>query len=194
MENHPKTALVFLSEGFEEMETVAPIDLMRRTGVEVTVAACGKSLEVTGRSGIRICADILLDTLEKRDFDCLVVPGGPGCSALAENEMVLERIREQASAGRLIGAICAAPTVLARAGVLEGKAFTAHFSVHEKLPQLLPDRLVVVDGFVITSRGAGTATDFALALIAHLEGEVTARVVARNICWPHKLDCRPGPA
>ncbi len=154
MEDHPKTALVFLSEGFEEMETVAPIDLMRRTGVEVTVAACGNSLEVTGRSGIRMFADTLLDTLEKRDFDCVVVPGGPGCSALEENEKVLERIREQASAGRLVAAICGAPTVLARAGILEGKAFTAHFSVHEKLPQLLPDRLIVVDEHIITSRGA----------------------------------------
>ena len=177
-----KSAMVFLVDGFEEMEAIAPIDLMRRAGIEVTVAALGANREVTGRSGISMNADRSLASVTKRDFDCLVLPGG----RLAEDERVLARVREQVASGRLVGAICAAPTVLARAGVLNGRSYTAHFSVAEMRPDLIADRAVVADDGIVTSRGAGTATEFALALITRLTGETRAREVAESICY------RPG--
>lgn len=191
-----KTALVLLHEGVEEMEFVAPVDILRRGGVEVTVAAAGKHLAVTGRSGLRIKADVLLiDALysPQAAWDLLVIPGGPGIGALRKNPLALEAVRRHT--GRLIGAICAAPLVLLDAGLLDagGSAapYTAHPATLAELPAADAAQPVVISTSgsttLVTSRGAGTATRFALALLEQLtggtEGKKLANSVAAAICF-----------
>ena len=178
-----KRVLLLLADGFEEIEAVAPIDILRRAEVDVTVAAVGGNLTVTGKTDITVTADCLLADRKHDAFDALVLPGGPAAMSLKENPEVLDLVRTSFSRGLVVGAICAAPTVLQKAGVLEGKSYTAHFSVAEELPEIRPEA-VVTDGTVITSRGAGTAVDFGLALVAALRGEETASAIAEAICKP----------
>lgn len=176
------TLLTLLAEGFEEIEAVVPIDLLRRAGVNVTTAALGSALSVTGRSGLTFQADTPLDAIVGRTYDALFLPGGPGVRLLRADARVRPLVQEQAAAGRWLAAICAAPTVLLDAGVLQGRRHTAHFSVAAELPHLLPHERVVVDGRLVTSRGAGTAQDFALELIARLFSPEKAAEVAQSIC------------
>jgi protein deglycase len=179
------TVLAILAEGFEEIETVTPIDLLRRAGATVTIAALGEGIHVTGRSGIILHADTTLGAIESggaRDFDCLFLPGGPGVKHLRADPRVRAFALRQHAAGRWLAAICAAPTVLHDAGLLAGRRYTAHFSVAAELPDILASERVVVDGHFITSRGAGTAQDFALVLIEKLFSPERAHEVARSIC------------
>lgn len=175
------TVLVPLAEGFEEIETVTPVDLLRRAGAEVTVAALG-SLDVTGRSGMTLRADATLASVESREFDVIVLPGGPGVKHLRADSRVRPLVQRHAAAQRWIAAICAAPTVLHDAGLLAGRRYTAHFSVANELPAILAEERVVVDGLLITSRGAGTALDFGLTLVAKLFSSAKSVEVARAIC------------
>jgi 4-methyl-5(b-hydroxyethyl)-thiazole monophosphate biosynthesis len=177
-----KTALVVLTDGFEEIEAVCPIDLLRRAEVEVVVASRTGSLNVRGRSGVTFVADSLLEGVGERVFDLIVLPGGPGTDSLRGDERVLALVKAQVDAGRMVGAICAAPTVLLDAGVLRARRVTAHFSVADELPGLLEKERVVVDGAIITSRGAGTSIPFALALVEKLCGYNKALQIAHAIC------------
>ncbi len=177
------TVLVILPEGFEEIEAITPIDLLRRAGAEVTIAALTENIHVTGRSNIIVHADTFLASVRTETFDLVMLPGGPGVINLRSDPRVAELVRQQASAGRWLGAICAAPSVLHAAGLLEGRRYTAHFSVAKELQHTLSDERVVVDGKLITSRGAGTALDFGLALVEHLfsaqkASEVRAAIAA----------------
>lgn len=174
-----KRVLCILENGFEEIETVAPVDLLRRAGLEVVMAGV-RSLTPTGRSGITIQADALLEEIDLNGFDVLFLPGGPAVMELRKNPQVLDLIRSYAEQGKMIAAICAAPLLLKDAGILEGKAFTAHFSTQAELPSTTGES-VVEDGNLITSRGAGTAVEFGLALIAKLQGEAAATEVSKAI-------------
>jgi protein deglycase len=178
-----KTALVILTDNFEEIEAVTPIDILRRAEVAVTVASRTGSPSVKGRSGITIVADCLLDDAlaDGKAYDLLVLPGGPGHVALRKDERVLNLVRKQVESGKLIGAICAAPTVLKDAGVLKGRRITAHFSVLEELPNMLQKEDVVIDGTIVTSRGAGTSVPFALSLVEKLCGYEKALKIAHAI-------------
>lgn len=176
------TVLVPLPEGFEELEAVAPIDLLRRAGAEVVIASLGNEGTVIGRNGIRVVADTTLAAVEKQTFDCLLLPGGPGVKHLRADRRVVDLVRRQSSEGRWIAAICAAPTVLKDAGLIPGVRFTAHPSVASELPGLLSDQRVVRDGRIITSRGAGTAIEFGLEVISALCGPAAAQTVSTSIC------------
>jgi 4-methyl-5(b-hydroxyethyl)-thiazole monophosphate biosynthesis len=176
------TVLVILAEGFEEIEAVTPIDILRRAGAEVTVAALGEGIHVTGRSGLTLHADTTLAAAEGSLFDCVVLPGGPGVSRLRADPRVARYIKQQRERNGWIAAICAAPVVLKDAGVLEGRRHTAHFSVAAELPAALLGERVVADGRMITSRGAGTAADFGLMLVEKLFTREKASDVARSIC------------
>ena len=176
------TVLAILPEGFEEIEAVTPIDLLRRAGVEVTVAALGKEIHVAGRTGITLHADTPLAALPEKAFDLLFLPGGPGVKHLRGDPRVGSLVQKQHAAGRWIAAICAAPTVLNDAGLLAGRRYTAHFSVANELPHILADQRVVVDGKIVTSRGAGTALDFGLVLVERLVSAAKAREVAESVC------------
>lgn len=176
------TVLAILAEGFEEIEATAPIDLLRRAGAEVTVAALGESLHVTGRSGLTMHADTTLAAVAAGDFDCVFLPGGPGTKHLRADPRVRALVTRQHAGGRWLAAICAAPTVLHDAGLLAGRRYTAHFSVSSELPDILSQERVVADGRLLTSRGAGTAVDFGLLLVEKLFSPKKARDVATAIC------------
>jgi 4-methyl-5(b-hydroxyethyl)-thiazole monophosphate biosynthesis len=170
-----------LAPGFEEIETVTPIDLLRRAGAEVIVASVNGEPSVTGRSQITLRADAALADVANEDFDLLIVPGGPGVKALRADGRPAKLAEAFHRSGKVVGAICAGPTVLKDAHLLENRRFTAHFSVYEELPDALAEERVVRDGEILTSRGAGTAVDFGLALVQALFGAEKSSEVAQAI-------------
>lgn len=175
--------LCLLFPGFEEIETLAPVDLLRRAGASVVLASLQGEPWVTGRCQVTVRADAALAAVEGDPFDLLLLPGGPGVKAVRADGRAAALARRFAEAGRPVAAICAAPTVLADAGLLTGRRYTAHTSVHAELPDALPGERVVEDRQVITSRGAGTALEFGLALVRLLFGEARAREVAEAILY-----------
>ncbi|RRJ97545.1 DJ-1 family protein [Opitutaceae bacterium TAV4] len=176
------TVLAILPEGFEELEAVAPIDVLRRAGAQVTLASDTDNLRVTGRNQLTLQADFPLSFVSETLYDLLLIPGGPGVKNLRANTRVRECVLRHHQHHKWIAAICAAPTVLADAGLLTGRRYTAHPSVASELTCLLPDQRVVVDGNIITSRGAGTALDFGLKLVEVLFNPYAAQEIARSIC------------
>jgi protein deglycase len=176
-----KRILCLLGTGFEEIEAITPIDVLRRAGAKVTLAAVGDEMLVKGRSGITVQADVLLANVSPDDFDVLLLPGGPGVKALREDGRPAQLAARFHAAEKVVAAICAAPTVLHDADLLSGKRFTAHFSVHGELPTALGDERVITDGFLTTSRGAGTALDFSLELVRRLYGQERADEIAASI-------------
>ena len=175
------TVLVILADGFEEIEAVTPIDILRRAGAEVTVAALGDGIHVTGRNGLTMHANTTLTAATGTLFDCVMLPGGPGVSKLRDDPRVLDLVRKQDERGGWIAAICAAPVVVKSAGILDGRRHTAHFSVGPELPHALLNERVVVDGRMVTSRGAGTALDFGLVVVEKLFSTDLAAEIARSI-------------
>lgn len=174
-----KRVLCLLADGFEEIETIVPVDLLRRAGVEVVIAAL-QGTGATGRSGIHMSADVSLADVMDSEFDMLLIPGGPGVAGLREDGRAAVLAAAFESAGKPVAAICAAPLVLLDAGLLDGRRFTAHRSVRDMLVAALDDH-VVTDGNLITSRGAGTALDFGLELITRLAGQAVAEKVSADI-------------
>lgn len=177
------TILTILPEGFEELEAVAPIDLWRRAGFNVTVAALGSRKLVTGKNGITLEADRLMGAVGPNTvFDLLFLPGGPGVAKLRESPEVREMVGQQFALGGWIAAICAAPLVLKDAGLLDGKRYTAHPSAQTELTDIIESEPVVVDGKLITSRGAGTAVIFALKAIELMGSPELSAEIALSIC------------
>ena len=174
--------LVPLAEGFEEIEAITVVDLLRRAGIEAHTAAL-VGLQVTGSHGITVTADLALDAVSADDYDMIVLPGGmPGADHLKRDARVISLLQEFAAAGRYTAAICAAPGVLAHAGLLDGRAATSFrgFLDAGSAPDIrLRTDAVVIDGKVVTSRGPGTAIEFGLALIELLRG-VPAREQVRS--------------
>lgn len=175
-------ALVLLFDGVEELEAIAPVDCLRRAGVETTLASTGPSTRITGRNGIQLVADCLLGDCGEECHDLILIPGGPGHASLLENPLVIDLLKSHHASGKLVGSICAGPVVLQRAGILEGKQFTSFPATEDILPGRDPDQAVVRDGNVITSQGAGTALQFALALVEALCGAQVQGEVAASIC------------
>ncbi|MDR2884339.1 MAG: DJ-1/PfpI family protein [Deferribacteraceae bacterium] len=171
MEAEMANALLILADGFEEVEAITPIDLLRRAGVDVTVAAL-KGMEAIGGHSIVVSADVELKSVLNKHFDMLILPGGGGGTAkLAASEEVLNLLRKYEKEDRYIAAICAAPTVLAKAGVAKDIPVTSHPCGEGAFaPELYTKERVVVSGKVITSRSAGTAMDFSLELVKVLAG------------------------
>ena len=176
------TVLTLLADGFEEIEAMAPIDLLRRAGAEVVVAGLGEGIHVTGRNGVTMHADTNLNAVEQTMFDCLFLPGGPGTKQLRSDPRVRPLVLRHHADGRWLAAICAAPTVLQDAGLLTGRRYTAHFSVANELPPLLGGERVVTDGRILTSRGAGTAVEFGLLMVEKLFSAEKSREIADSIC------------
>jgi 4-methyl-5(b-hydroxyethyl)-thiazole monophosphate biosynthesis len=168
-----KCVLVPLATGFEEVEAVAIVDVLRRAELPVTVAGLSPS-PVVGSHGIGVATDGELGALDLSRVDALVLPGGmPGTTALMADERLIALIQRLVAAGRPVAALCAAPRVLHRAGVLEGLEVTAHPSARRQLTgaQVRDEPRVVVargagGGAVVTSQGPGTALEFALELVS----------------------------
>ncbi len=166
--------LVPLANGFEEIEAISIIDVLKRAGIDVTVAGLN-SIEVVGAyAKIPMKTDTLLENINIEEYDMMVLPGGlPGAEYLAKSDLVKKYINILNEKGKYVGAICAAPWALKEAGVLEGKKHTNYPGFEEKtgVEGYVSDQKVVVDGNVLTSRGPGTAICFALEIVKHLKGE-----------------------
>ena len=174
-----KTVLVALADGFEEIEAVTIIDILRRAGVEVIVAGVGKR-EITGAHEITVGAEVLLEQYQGLP-DAVVLPGGmPGAKNLKESEALKDLLSKMKKANKLIGAICASPAVvLASQGLLDGKKATCYPGFENELgPKVtFSQERVVRDGQIITSRGPGSALEFSLELVKELVGPAAAEKV-----------------
>lgn len=179
--------LVPLAQGCEELEAITIIDLLRRAGIEVVTAGLDDN-PVTASRGVKLIPDTSIQQVENDDFDMLVLPGGqPGSDHLSDNEQIIKIIQRLAAENRFISAICAAPRVLARAGVLDGKRATCYpgsLDSFELSSTDITNESVVIDGKIVTSRGPGTAMDFALTLIEQLVGTDAKSKVEDPLCRP----------
>ncbi|RMH50366.1 MAG: DJ-1/PfpI family protein [Zetaproteobacteria bacterium] len=178
--------LVPFTEGFEEIECLSVVDVLRRAGVSVTLASLdGRS--VTGRSQVTVEADAALDDLLEEEWSMVVLPGGlPNAFILRDDARVRDLVRRTSAAGREVAAICAAPLALAAYGVVGDRRVTSYPGTGDALREAAPDAVycddaVVEDRHLITSRGPGTALAFALRLVARLCGEEKAREVREEL-------------
>lgn len=178
---------IILAEGFEEIEALSPADILRRGGVEVKLASVQDKV-VTGSHGIKVEADCLISDIVPEESEFIVIPGGlRGVMNLLASDKVDELLRNAYAAGKPVGAICAGPRVLAKAGILDSKRATCYPGVEAQVTEvcsavMTQEAPVIVDGRVITSRAAGTACDFGLAILAYLRGADAAEKV-RAAIW-----------
>ena len=185
-----KKVLIFLADGFEEIEGLTPADLLRRGGLEVTTVSIMGRRTVTGRSRIPVEADCLFETCRIDEADALGLPGGmPGVTYLSEHQGLAEALKEAAKKGKLVCAICAGPTVLGGLGLLKGQKATCYPGCESGLTgaDLSTDE-VVESGSFITSRGAGTAIPFSLKIIERLTDRGNSARVAQSIVFCDRVD------
>ena len=173
-------ALVILAEGFEEIEAVTIIDVLRRADVEVVGASLGDT-RVRGAHALTMEADCRLDAVLGESFDAVILPGGmPGSKNLRDDPRVLDCVRRQQQSGHYFGAICAAPIVLEAAGVLKGKQATCYPGYELPSARFSKER-VVRDDKLVTSRGPGTAIEFALEWVSLLVGPDSAKRIRESM-------------
>jgi len=167
-----KSVLVPLANGSEDLEAVTVLNILRRAGIEA-VSASLDGQPIRGSRGTLLIPDTSLDEALKRDFDMVVLPGGqPGTNNLKADARIIKLVQHMAADGRYVCAICAAPSVLATAGLLDGKRATSFPGSLDAFPEVSHQaQAVVEDGKLITSRGPGTAMDFALTLVERLVGK-----------------------
>lgn len=171
---------LFLATGFEEVEALAPVDILRRADIEVQLISVSGEKVVTGSHGIAVTADGLFEETDFSDGELLVLPGGmPGTLNLEAHPDLAELLRFNFQNGKMLAAICAAPMVLGKLGLLNGHRATCYPSYEEfLLGAEFSEERVVVSQNIITSRGAGTAMEFGLALVEKLKGEDVAKKLA----------------
>jgi len=176
--------LVPLAKGFEEIEAVSIIDVLRRAGIEVLVASLDKISLVKGANGISVESDMYIEDIDSNTLDMIVLPGGwDGTYALADDENVQRILQEMDSKGKNIAAICAAPYALNKAGVLK-QNFTCYPSVEEQIREegYQGDKAMVVeDENIMTSRGPATAICFALEIVKKLKGDETYEMLKSGL-------------
>jgi len=176
------TALIPLTPGFEDIEAVTIVDVLRRGGVTVTTAAIGDTLEVESAHGITMRADAMIADVADADYDAIVLPGGPGTPALAECQPLVDLLARQNAEQRLICAICAAPLVLCNLGLVDPELHvTCYPACTPELDRKCADAPVVTDGNVITGQAPGSALLFALVVLQTLMGEPMAQKIARGL-------------
>lgn len=175
-------ALIILAHGFEEIEAVAVIDILRRAEIEVTVAGLAYPV-VTSARHLQVVADGLLSEVSSQLFDVLILPGGePGTTYLEASPLVAEVVLKHYRAGKIVAAICAAPRILFGLGLLDGRRVTCFPSVQDQLStaKIIRDS-VVEDGTIITARDAGASIRFALKIVAKLRGDDFAVALGARI-------------
>lgn len=172
--------LIPLVDGFEEIETFTIVDVLRRAGIEAITAGLSGNI-VQGAHGVKVYADDRMIDTNIDKFDAIVLPGGyPGYQNLMRSQAVNLALHEFAKKGKLIGAICGAPLVLAKAGLLKDRRATVYPGMEKELDMPRDDR-VVIDKNIITSQGPGTAMEFAIALVRKLVGESKAEEVKKQL-------------
>lgn len=177
--------LIPLATGFEEIEALSIVDILRRAEIEVVVAGLIPG-PVSGAHNITVVPDAIIESINAGVFDMIVLPGGqPGTDNLNADPRIHALLKEFAAKNKLIGAICAAPIVLAAAGVLNGKKATCYPTYIDRLTGgIYENDSVVCDGTIITSQGAGTAISFGLALVARLTSQATADSISESMLVP----------
>lgn len=180
-------AIIFFADGLEECEALITVDLLRRAGVEVTIASVMGREEVIGAHKIAIRCDTLAESLDLSAADAVILPGGlPGTDHLYASDLVKSTVQAYADAGKLVAAICAAPTVPGRMGLLQGKRATCYPGCEDGLLGAdYTDAETVRDGNFITGSSLGAAIPFALSIIAYLEGQETSDNVRKSIVYRH---------
>ncbi len=176
---------VFTADGFEEIEGLTVVDLMRRAGAQVQMVSISDGLAVKGSHGIEIKADTFFDDVDFDQADLLVLPGGmPGTLHLGEHEGLTGLLQDFAAKGKRVAAICAAPSVLGGLGLLKGKRAVCYPGFEDKLTGAQVEmEEVVTDGCITTSRGLGTAIPFALELISLLFGPEKAEEIKKSVIY-----------
>lgn len=178
---------VHLAEGFEEIEAITVLDVLKRAEIPVTAVSVSGGKLVKGAHGIPVEADILYDEVDYEECEMIVLPGGlPGTTNLGAHEGLVKHIRCFADSGKWLAAICAAPMVLAEQGALQGKSATICPGMEDKLKAggaVLREKNAVTDGKVVTGRAPGAAMDFALELVKQLAGEERAGEVAAAMVY-----------
>lgn len=177
------SAMMLFAPGFEEIEAITVVDLLRRCNIEVDLVGI-ESSPIGGAHKVKLVMDKTIDEISAMDYDAILMPGGsPGYENLRKDQQVLSLLNEAFNANKVIGAICAAPAVLSDAGVLSGKECTIYPGLEEELEKgggTFKEEAVVADGNIITSRGPATAFPFALNIAEILAGEEIAEKVKKK--------------
>lgn len=178
-------AVIFFADGLEECEGLLVVDLLRRAGTEVIIASVTGQRDILSSHGIRLQADVLAKDVDYDSADIVILPGGlKGTENLSYSSFVRQKCMEFA-VNKKVAAICAAPSILASLGLLDGKCATVHPNFEDKMPGAhLTHAPVTVDGNITTGQALGAAIPFALELVLQLEGEETVKKVSRGICFP----------
>jgi 4-methyl-5(b-hydroxyethyl)-thiazole monophosphate biosynthesis len=184
-----KKVALFLANGFEEIEALGTVDILRRAEIPVQMVSVSNELKVTGAHNITVIADKLFTNMDFSDIDVLVLPGGmPGSKNLNEHKGVKEQLKAFVARGKYVAAICAAPMVLGGLELLKGKKATCYPGFE---PQLIGANItgenVTVDGKIITGKGPGFMFDFALQLVEIIAGKETRKKVAEGLLWEKKI-------
>lgn len=176
---------VFFADGCEEIEGLTVVDMLRRAKIDVVGISITGSREVHGSHNITFMADTTYEEAQMDTFDGVVLPGGvPGTPNLGAHDGVVAAVKKFAEEGKLVAAICAAPSILGQNGILQGRRATCHPGWEDKLTgAVVTEENAVTDNNVITSRGMGTAVDFSLAIIQSLADEETLEQVRRGIVY-----------
>lgn len=176
---------IFMADGCEEIEGLTVVDILRRVGIEIDMVSVTGKRMVTSSHKVSFETDILFEEADFAGYDAVVLPGGmPGTTHLLEHEGVVRTAKEFNEAGKLVAAICAAPSVLGLNHLLEGKKATCHPGFEDKLLGAIPvEEPVVVDSNIITSRGMGTAIEFALAIVEYLEDKEKVEKVKTSLVY-----------
>jgi 4-methyl-5(b-hydroxyethyl)-thiazole monophosphate biosynthesis len=177
-------AYIFLANGFEEIEAIAPIDIFRRANIEVITVSISDSKEVTGAHGVPILADSLFSEIDFNSDYLIFLPGGmPGTKNLDEHIGLKNLINMQVKAGKPIAAICAAPSILGKMGLLEGKEAICYPGFENQLlGAKISENKIAKSGTISTAKGAGIAIQFALKLVEEVKGKAEADRIANSIC------------
>ena len=176
---------LFLATGFEEVEALAPTDILRRAGISVNLVSTTGEASVAGAHGIRVEADVLLNDIDFVDAEMLILPGGmPGAANLANNATLIERLRDHAYLDRPLAAICAAPFILGRMGLLQGKRATCYPGFEGELTgATYTGALVEKDGQFITGKGPAAAFEFGYTIVEQLKDKATADALRKGMLW-----------
>ena len=177
--------LVFLASGFEEIEALTVVDLLRRAGIDTMMVSITNDISVTGSHGITVAADEVMEAINFDEATMIVLPGGmPGTKNLEACDALMNQVDDYYSQGKYIAAICAAPTIFGHRGILEGKSACCYPGMEDQLKgaNVNMDQVSVADK-VITSRGLGTAIPFACKLIEELIDKETADKIAAAIVY-----------
>jgi 4-methyl-5(b-hydroxyethyl)-thiazole monophosphate biosynthesis len=177
-----KKVYIFLGDGFEEIEALTPVDILRRAGLEVVMVSTTTNIMVTGGKNICVKADALFEQLDYSDADLILLPGGPGTDALNAHIALKQIVKTHVLAGKMTAAICAAPKILGSMSLLDGKNATCYPGVEKFLgaAHFIPAP-VVEDGIFITANGVGAALEFSLLLVKRLVSEELAKELAGKV-------------